>query len=332
METPQLSHLLLPLLLLSATIAATTAERCNPDDKKVLLQIKQAFNNPYLLASWKSDTDCCTDWYQVECDSTTNRIISLTIFSGDLSGQIPPIVGSLPYLQTLELRDLSDVSGPIPTSISRLTNLKMLRLGFLNLTGTIPPTLANLSALTFLELSSNDLTGSIPASLSNLRNLDAIRLDGNQLTGKIPDSFGSFTGKVPDLYLSNNQLSGTIPSTLGNLDFAVLDFSNNKLTGEASFLFGKNKALEQMDLSHNLLEFDFSKLEFPAGLTNLDVNQNKIYGSLPGGLTALNLQLLNVSYNNLCGQIPTGGKLQSFDQSSYSNNRCLCGAPLPACN
>ncbi|GMH12549.1 hypothetical protein Nepgr_014390 [Nepenthes gracilis] len=330
MGTAKLYVLFLYSLLLFS--AVTAAELCNPDDKNVLLQIKQAFNNPYLLASWKSDTDCCTDWYQVECDSTTNRIISLTIFDGELSGQIPDVVGNLPYLQTLEFRHLSDVRGSIPTTVSQLSNLKLLRLSYLNLTGSIPPSLGNLTGLTFLELSSNDLTGAIPSTLSSLENLDAIHLDGNQLTGRIPDSFGFFNGKVPDLYLSGNSLTGPVPTTLGKLNFTTIDLSRNLLTGDASFLFGKNKALQQIDLSRNLFEFDFSKLDFPAGLTNLDVNHNKIYGSLPQDLTELNLQLLNVSYNNLCGMIPQGGKLQSFDQTSYFNNRCLCGSPLQACS
>lgn len=320
------------LLILGLVRCSSAAERCNAADKKALLAIKSAFGNPYLLASWNSDTDCCSEWYQVECDSSSNRIISLTVFSGNLSGQLPSAIGDLPYLQTLEFRKLTDVYGPIPSSIAKLTNLQMLRLSYLNLTGAIPDFIGSLTNLNFIELSSNTLTGSIPSSLSNLHQLNAIRLDHNRLTGSIPNSFGSFSGTIPDLYLSHNQLTGPIPTALGNVDFTNLDFSYNKLSGDASFLFGKNKGLQQIDLSHNQLQFNMTTVEFPTGLTNLDVSHNKISGSLPSSLTTLSgLQLLNVSYNSLCGQIPQGGKLQSFDQSSYSNNRCLCGSPLPAC-
>ena len=41
-----------------------------------------------------------------------------------------------------------------------------------------------------------------------------------------------------------------------------------------------------------------------------------------------NLQLFNVSYNRLCGAVPTGGNMASFDAYSYQHNRCLCGPPL----
>ncbi|MGI4370284.1 hypothetical protein ACR2V4_27215, partial [Klebsiella pneumoniae] len=91
------------------------------------------------------------------------------------------------------------------------------------------------------------------------------------------------------------------------------------------------KTIQIVDFSRNMFQFDLSKVVFPQSLTSLDLNHNKIYGSLPVGLTTLDLQYLNVSYNRLCGRIPTGGKLQSFDQTSYFHNRCLCGAPLPDC-
>lgn len=139
------------------------------------------------------------------------------------------------------------------------------------------------------------------------------------------------TGKVPDLYLSHNQLSGSVPKSLGDLNFTVIDFSRNKLEGDISFLFGKNKTIQIVDFSRNLFEFNLTKVQFPASLTSLDLNHNSIAGSLPAGLTGLDLQFLNVSYNRLCGQIPNGGKLQSFDSTAYFHNRCLCGAPLPAC-
>lgn len=307
------------------------SQNCNPKDKKVLFQIKAAFGNPYHLASWRKDSDCCTSWYNVECDPVTSRINSLTIFSGNISGQIPNAVGDLPFLETLILRHLTNLTGQIPIALTKLTNLKMLRLSWTNLSGPVPSFLSQLKNLTFLDLAFNDLSGSIPPSLSELHNLDALHLDRNKLTGTIPDSFGKFTGKVPDLYLSHNQLTGSVPKSLGYLNFSTIDISRNQLVGDLSFLFGTNKSIQSLYFSRNMIEFDLTKVEFPASLTNLDFNHNKVFGSLPTRLTGLDLQFFNVSYNRLCGQIPQGGSLQEFTSFEYFHNRCLCGAPLPAC-
>lgn len=320
------------IVFLSESFPSLSAtERCNPNDKKVLLQIKQSLNNPYQLASWNPNTDCC-DWYVVQCDPNTNRIVEFNLFSVNISGQIPAAIGDLLFLETLIFRKLTNLTGQIPQAIAKLTNLKLLRLSYTNLSGPVPSFLSQLKNLTFLDLSFNNLTGSIPPSLSQLHNLDALHLDRNKLTGNIPDSIGKFTGTVPDLYLSHNQLTGHVPRSLGDLNFTVLDFSRNKLEGDISFLFGANKTIQIVDFSRNMFEFDLTKVVFPESLTSLDLNHNRIMGSLPEGLTQLDLQYLNVSYNRLCGQIPSAGKLQSFDISSYIHNKCLCGAPLPACN
>ncbi|BFG38216.1 hypothetical protein CerSpe_244900 [Prunus speciosa] len=326
----KLSTLLCFTLLFSTILNPALSERCNPKDKKVLLQIKKAFNDPDVLSSWTPETDCCRWWFDVTCDSM-NRVNSLFIYSGRLSGQIPPQVGDLPYLVDLRLHKQPDLTGPIQPSIAKLKNLMSLDLSWTNISGSIPDFLSQLKNLTYLDLSFSNLTGSIPSSLSQLPNLGILHLDRNKLTGPIPESFGEFHFSLISLYLSHNQLSGKIPTSLAKLDSETIDFSRNKLEGDASMLFGLNKTTLIVDLSRNLLEFDLSKVKFPKSLFSLDLNHNKITGSIPVELTQLDLQYLNVSYNRLCGQIPVGGKLQSFDSSTYFHNRCLCGTPLPSC-
>ncbi|CAK7342424.1 unnamed protein product [Dovyalis caffra] len=323
--------LFVSLLIFNLLSLTLSKELCNSHDKKVLLQIRKHFGDPYFLASWLSDTDCCTTWNQVKCDRTTNRIVSLRLFSGNLSGEIPAEVGDLPYLTTLEFHKLTNITGSIPTSISKLTHLISLTLSRLNLTGSVPDSFSELKNLRVLDLSFNSLSGSIPSSLALMPEIDILSLDRNKLTGPIPDSFGNFVGRVPGISLSHNQLSGKIPASLDNRDFRLIDFSRNRLEGDASMFFGPNKTTGSVDLSRNLLEFNFSKLVFPSTLTYLDVNHNKIFGSIPTQMTQLTFLSLNVSYNRLCGQIPQGGKLQSLDYTAYFHNRCLCGTPLESC-
>ncbi|KAJ4878296.1 Polygalacturonase inhibitor 1 [Raphanus sativus] len=316
------------LLLVLFTLLLTTSlskDLCHKDDKNTLLKILKAMN-----ISWVLEDDCCT-WYSVDCDNA-NRVISLAISNIDVSGQIPPEVGDLPYLQYLTLRKLPNLTGEIPPTIAKLKYLKFLWLSWNNLTGPVPEFLSQLKNLEYINLSFNKLSGSIPGSLSLLPNLTALELSRNKLTGTIPESFGSFKGDVYGIYLSHNQLSGSIPKSLGNLDFNTIDLSRNKLEGDASMLFGAKKKTWHIDLSRNMFQFDISKVKVAKTVRFLDLNHNSLTGSIPDQWTQLDLQTFNVSYNRLCGRIPQGGDLQSFDAYAYLHNKCLCGAPLPSCN
>ncbi|MCL7035627.1 hypothetical protein MKW94_014526 [Papaver nudicaule] len=306
--------------------------KCHPSDYKALMNIKKSLNNPYHLASWKPNTDCC-EWYVVKCDRKTNRINELTVFQGEISGQIPSSVGDLPYLETITFRHLTNVTGTIPQSITKLKNLYSLDLTYLSLSGPVPNFLNQLTKLKYLDLSFNQFSGSIPPNLSELKYLEAIHLDRNRLTGSIPESFGRFPGPViPHLFLSHNQLSGPIPKSLGALDYGTIDLSRNRFTGDASMLFNaKHSLTSYIDLSRNQFSFDLTNVKFPKSLTWLDLNHNKIFGRIPEEIKGLELQLLNVSYNSLCGKIPYGGKMQSFHSTDYFHNKCLCGSPMTAC-
>ena len=78
------------------------------------------------------------------------------------------------------------LSGQIPSSIGRLTNLKRLDLGDNLFTGRIPAELGHLAELRYLELDENNLGGQIPESLGDLGNLIGLELSGNNFTVCIP--------------------------------------------------------------------------------------------------------------------------------------------------
>jgi Leucine-rich repeat (LRR) protein len=180
-----------------------------------------------------------------------------------ISGHIPSSVGDLPYLESLSFHKLPYLTGPIQPAIAKLKNLKYLYIEYTNVSGAIPLFLAELKNLQDLHLSTNNLSGPIPSSLSQLPKLKSLHLDRNKLTGPIPESFGSFNKPGPNIILSHNQLSGPIPASLGQIDPDNIDLSRNKLEGDASFLFGSNKKTQVLDVSRNLLSFDFSKVDFP---------------------------------------------------------------------
>lgn len=66
-----------------------------------------------------------------------------------------------------------------------------------------------------------------------------------------------------------------------------------------------------------------SNVVFPASLTSLDFNHNRIFGSLPVELTALEFQFLNVTYNRLCGKIPMGEEVAELRRDTVFSQPVL---------
>ena len=122
-------------------------------------------------------------------------------------------------------------TGTIPPSLGSLSNLQTLDLQSNRLNGEIPPWLGNLAKLEWLRLDGNEFTGQIPNGLSRLSNVTFLVLSGNQLTGQIPSWLGNMTS-LERLGLSDNRLSGEIPTALGNLpNLRLIRLGGNSLTG-----------------------------------------------------------------------------------------------------
>ncbi|XP_021724035.1 polygalacturonase inhibitor 1-like [Chenopodium quinoa] len=297
------------LLFLSSLNLASSAIVCNPSDKKALLDIKYHFHNVSAFKTWDPKTDCCNEWSGVLGCDKHGHVTTLDFTSYNLTG-------------------------PIPSSLGQLRKLKTAILHTNNLSGHIPSFLGFMRNLEFLYLYDNKLTGPIPSSLSQLPKISAISLGLNQLTGSIPESFGSFKSPlITSLSLYSNKLSGSIPRSVGKANIQLLDLNDNKFTGDASFLFSKdNTSLFNIDISNNLFHFDFSNVDLPQSLEYLNISHNKIYGSLPKRLGQLPLKKIDVSFNQLCGKIPTGRRLKQFSPVFFSHNKCLCGPPLAPCH
>ena len=135
--------------------------------------------------TWLSDAPL-GEWSGV----TTNddgRVTQLYLHAYGLSGEIPPELGNLANLQSLDLES-NDLTGEIPPELGSLSNLEWLSLGGNALSGEIPAELGNLSNLTALGLSYNELSGEIPAWLGSLSNLYLLHLIDTDLSGCVPSS------------------------------------------------------------------------------------------------------------------------------------------------
>ncbi|KAJ3022566.1 UNVERIFIED_CONTAM: hypothetical protein HDU68_009038 [Siphonaria sp. JEL0065] len=114
-------------------------------------------------------------------------LIELNISSNCIS--LFPSVGvcALQNLQVLDLSQNEKMSSRQPLhDISKLNNLKSLKLSNCNIQDSIPENFGNLSYLVDLDMSYNRLSGEIPNSIGKLTSLVALSLKFNKLSGSIP--------------------------------------------------------------------------------------------------------------------------------------------------
>ena len=96
------------------------------------------------------------------------NLIDLELYDNLLTGDIGPVIDSLPRgVQLLGLA-VNKLQGTLPTSIGTLAYLHWLNLRSNSLNGTIPSELGLLRQLELLDLSSNKFNGTVPTSLANL--------------------------------------------------------------------------------------------------------------------------------------------------------------------
>ena len=296
-----------------------------PSDREILAVLYEATDGPNWTNTYNWVTDVpIGDWYGVSTDAS-GRVVELDLFRNDLTGPIPPELGSLTSLEGLRLSE-NDLRGPIPPELGRLTSLRGLDLSDNDLTGPIPPELVNLSNLRTLRLNSNDLTGPIPPELGRLTSLGQLYLSGNDLTGPIPPELGSLTS-LERLRLSENDLRGPIPPELGRLtSLRGLYLSGNDLTGPIPPELGNLTSMRGLNLASN----DLTGALPPelAGISTLRelslANNSGLSGPLPARLTDLRLETLLTGGTDLCA--PSDPGFQAWLQTVHKRRVAPCGS------
>ncbi|KAL7159110.1 hypothetical protein ABFS83_01G007000 [Erythranthe nasuta] len=266
-----------------------------------------------------------------------------------LSGSIPPILGNLSYTEKLYLHG-NKLTGSIPAELGNMTKLHYLELNDNLLSGHIPSELGKLTDLFDLNVANNHLEGAIPDNLGSCTNLNSLNVHGNKLSGTIPRAFqklesmtnlnlssNNLKGPIPielsrignldTLDLSNNKISGDMPSSLGDLEHLLtLNLSNNALTGIIPAEFGNLRSVMEIDLSKNNISGPIpQELGQLQNIFLLKLENNNISGNVMSLASCLSLTVLNVSYNNLAGFIPTGNNFSRFSPDSFLGNLGLCG-------
>ncbi|KAK8947397.1 Inactive leucine-rich repeat receptor-like serine/threonine-protein kinase [Platanthera zijinensis] len=149
-----------------------------------------------------------------------------------------------------------------------------------------------------------DLDGILAAGL--LSPLDQIRVlsfKSNSLSGDIPDL--SVLPNLKSVYLNENRFSGRIPASISSIHrLKTVDLAGNQLSGHIP------PAITTLPR-----------------LYSLQLQNNRLIGTIPP-LNQSTLRFLNLTGNDLSGEIPITRALSQFNSSSFLNNPKLCGAQI----
>ncbi|KAF6169295.1 hypothetical protein GIB67_013725 [Kingdonia uniflora] len=303
----------------------------DPNDLRILNELRKGLENPELLKWPVNDDDPCgVGWPHVFCSG--NRVAQIQVQGVGLKGPLPQDINLLTELTDLGLQRNS-FNGKLPT-FKGLSQLQKAYLDFNNF-GTIPLDFANgLDNLQLLSLdenlSLNKTTGwSIPLDLRNSLQLTNLSLSGCNLVGPIPDFLGNMTS-LSHLKLSYNRLSGGIPASFKQSALQTL-WLNNQAGGGLSGpidVISSMASLTQLWLHGNQFTGTIpADIEALTSLTDLNLNGNQLVGPIPDSMAKMELQKLDLSNNNFLGPIP----MFKFVNASYSNNLLCQSVPGVPC-
>lgn len=212
--------------------------------------------------------------------------------------------------------------------------LGVLRIGSWNLGPHFPSWLQSQGNLTELDIANAGISDIMPAWFwSSFSDIFVLNISQNGIRGILK---GDLSILAPNAVvdLSDNNFEGPLPGNFSEAEFALLDISNNNLSGSLEqFLcpnLEKERPLQVLDLANNnmsgvipdcwmnwqALSFvNFENNNFSGGipdsvgnlplLLSFNIRNNKLSGKLPASLlNSASLQIIELAENELTGSIP----------------------------
>ncbi|KAJ9189086.1 hypothetical protein P3X46_000417 [Hevea brasiliensis] len=235
--------------------------------------------------------------------SQLGSVVHVDLSSNQLSGSLDLGLGNASFVSSIQYLNISHnaLVGQLfaHDGVPYFDSLEVFDASNNQLDGNIPP-FQFVVSLQILRLRSNQMSGSLPEALLEDKSMLLTELDLslNQLTGPVR-SITSATLKK--LNLSSNKLTGFLPATVGHC--AIIDLSNNMLSGDISRIQNWGNYAEHIQLSNNSLTGSLpNQTSQFLRLTSLKISKNSLNGELPTVLgTYSQLKVIDLSLNFLSG-------------------------------
>ena len=246
----------------------------------------------------------------------------------------------------------NNLTGLLPAHLALATHLQVIELGGNKISGTLPTELALLTSLSTLDLSNNHLVGTLPPTLFSASTWRTVSVRGAVVGGSLSGcgdgivSHGRTDCNPPSIVLSGNSLSGSLPSELGSIRSSEVTF----YCGDGS-IAAASPSTDGIDYCANTQLCPcgpccYCSCSVPRDLQVLALHRNRISGSLPTQLGAIELALvptpeqpdvfslgrspsrlsghlhdISFGYNRLSGSVPIElGNLTALKELRMPNN------------
>ncbi|XP_042425720.1 receptor kinase-like protein Xa21 [Zingiber officinale] len=268
-----------------------------------------------ILRNNKLEAKNAAEWLFLDGLTNCTPLRVLILENNYLGGALPKSVANLSkFLVTLSLSD-NYITGCILAEIGRLVNLSRVDMSSSLLGGAIPASLGNLVKLVEIDPSRNLLAGEIPGSVGNITGLTSLILASNKLNGSVPSCLGKC--RLARLNLAANRSTGAVPKEIHSISSlhnsqCFTQLANGPLPPEIGYLIN----LQTVDVSYNQLT---------GGIPATIAQSTILSGNVPDFLGSFTMTYLNLSFNDLQGELPKHGIFSNLIAFSVVGNKDLCG-------